>query len=132
MRSRTLEGTFRQEGGSLKSLNASSACMHLHIGDGVMHFCLIGRMQGVPWAIWVCPLCQSGQLGDEQHLDFHCTAVQQVQDKHQHLFGDAITVISLCGKLTCVQWRNSSRNAWMWKAEAKQILGIRSALGGWK
>ena len=34
MRSRTLKGSFRQKAGSLKLLNASSACMHLHLTGG--------------------------------------------------------------------------------------------------
>ena len=55
--------------------------------------CVIGRMQGVPRAQRVCPLCQSGQLGDEQHPVFHCTGLQAVRYRHEDIFGEHATTM---------------------------------------
>ena len=36
----------------------------------------------------VCTLCQTGNLGDEQHLVFQCSALQGIRDRYNGLFGD--------------------------------------------
>ncbi len=75
--------------------------------------CVTGRVANIPRAQRVCTLCQTGNLGDEQHLVFECPALQGFRDRYNGLFGDhAATMIQSCGNMTLVQLRNSSKNVW--------------------
>jgi len=41
-------------------------------------------------------MCQTGNLGDEQHLKFECPALQGITDRYICLFGDyATTMVQL-------------------------------------
>ena len=53
-----------------------------------------GRRAGIPRHQRVCPRCPLGEVGDERHLIFSCTAVQEVRDRYAWLFrGPRMTMV---------------------------------------
>ena len=46
----------------------------------------VGRRTGVPRSQRICPHCPLGDIGDEYHLIFKCSAVQHIQDCYPGLF----------------------------------------------
>jgi len=80
----------------------------------------------------VCTLCQTGNLGGEQHLVFGCSVLQGFKDRYNGLFWDhdATMVQFMLQHNTCAVALFVKEHMDAQSDPGPQSQGIRSALGG--
>ena len=87
--------------------------------------CITGRVADTARAQRVCTLCQTGNLGDEQHLVFECLALQELRSKDRYCRCCTLAYMGIMplhwfksgGNMTLMQLRNSckefyAKNVW--------------------
>ena len=86
------------------ALSSKSVQFFLRFRTGSLTLpCVTGRAANIPGAHTFCTLCQTGNLGDEQHAVFECPALQGIKDRYNNLFGHhAATMVQF-------RWQHDTR-----------------------